>query len=167
MRRLARIKTIERALARSRDLAFRVPPWTVGLLGTASAFARDATTASAHDSAGSDEGARGDGDGKLDAANGTRAMTRAEKVKDAIRRAKEAAKYAAWSAETTSLVVACWAPQASERPDFTEVLTRVSGMLESAELKVQVQADVLASKANAQVEKKKAQKAAAVLRQLL
>ena len=45
MRRLARIKTIERALARSRDLAFRVPPWTVGLLGTASAFARDATTA--------------------------------------------------------------------------------------------------------------------------
>ena len=54
--------------------------------------ARDATTASAHDSAGSDEGARGDGDGKLDAANGTRAMTRAEKVKDAIRRAKEAAK---------------------------------------------------------------------------
>ena len=44
MRRLARVETIERARARARALAFRVPPWTVGLLGTASAFARDATT---------------------------------------------------------------------------------------------------------------------------
>lgn len=55
MRRLARIKTIERALARSRDLAFRVPPWTVGLLGTASAFARDASTTTATATATNDE----------------------------------------------------------------------------------------------------------------
>ena len=50
------------------------------------------TTASAHDSAGSDEGANGDGERNANGDGPKRAMTRAEKMKEAIRKAKEAAK---------------------------------------------------------------------------